>query len=108
MFGPKPMGFWSGHVAPNCGPDHEFLRSGRKYRVIREFEDYDGFLHQAGETWTFCGWSFLPHDNGMSFFVSLDGAQEWHIPLQRRPEEQAQILDHLDQYIAQVSAEGEI
>ncbi len=102
MFGPKPMGFWSSHIAPNSGPDHEFLRAGRKYRVIREFRDYDRFLHQVGETWTFCAWNFLPYDNGMSFFVSLDGSQEWHMRLQWCPEEQGQVLDHLEEYVAQV------
>jgi len=35
----------------------------------------------------------------MSFFVSFDGEQEWHIRLQWRPEEQGQLLDNLAQYI---------
>jgi hypothetical protein len=100
MFGPKPMGFWSGSTSPNSGPKHEFLQAGSRYKVMREFRDYDRFVHRVGETWTFCGWSFLPYDDGMSFFVSLDGLQEWHLRLQWRPEEQGSILDHLEEYVA--------
>ena len=36
----------------------------------------------------FLGHSFLPYEDGMSFFVSIDGINEWHLRLQWRPEEQ--------------------
>jgi hypothetical protein len=35
----------------------------------------------------------------MSFFVSLDGTQEWHIRLQWRAEAQGHILDRLPEYL---------
>jgi len=98
-FGPKPIGSWSGHKAQNCGPNHDFLHAGKSYEVIKEFADYDRHTHPVGETWSFLGYSFLPYDDGMSFFVSLDGKQEWHIRLQWRPEEQGHLLDNLSGYI---------
>lgn len=98
-FGPKPAGTWTGHKAANCGDNHNFLRAGERYEVIQEFTDYDQHLHAVGESWVFLGYSFLPYDDGMSFFVSFDGEQEWHIRLQWRPEEQGQLLDNLEQYI---------
>ncbi len=79
-FGPKPAGTWTGHKAANCGDNHHFLRAGERYEVIQAFTDYDQHLHAVGESWVFLGYSFLPYDDGMSFFVSFDGEQEWHPP----------------------------
>ena len=100
MFGPKPIGTWSGHKAPNCGPVHDFLQAGKLYNVIKEFSDYDHHTHAVGEQWGFLGYSFLPYDDGMSFFVSFDGNEEWHIRLQWRTEEQAHVLDNLSDYVS--------
>jgi hypothetical protein len=47
------------------------------------------------------GFSFLPYDDGLSLFVSLDGKSEWHIPMQWRPEEQGTVLDNLAEYVAE-------
>ena len=102
MYGPKPLGHWSSHQAPNTSKEHEFLIAGKRYRVIRQFSDYDKAAHLVGEEWTFLGCSFVPYDDGMSFFVSPDGAGEWHIRLQWRPEEQGDILDHLANYLAEI------
>ena len=98
-FGPKPFGTWSSHKAPNCGTAHDFLRSGQRYRVTKDFSDYDRHVHPAGEEWTFLGYSFLPYDDGMSFFISLDGLQEWQLRLQWRTEEQGHVLDNLSEYV---------
>jgi len=98
-FGPKAIGTWSGPKAPNGGADHDFLRAGKRYTVIKKFADYDHHTHAVDESWMFLGYSFLPYDDGMSFFVSLDGKQEWHIRLQWRPEEQGPVLDNLSEYI---------
>ena len=96
MFGPRPAGFWSGH---HPSPKHQFLTLGLRYRVVKEFEDFDRDRHLISEEWVFMGHSFLPYEDGMSFFVSLDGAQEWHIRLQWRPEQQGSVLDALDEYL---------
>lgn len=72
--------------------------------VVAEFADCDGDIHPEGESWTFLGASFLPHEDGQSLFVSCDDEREWHIRLKWRDEEQAAVLDHLERYVeAQVS-----
>jgi hypothetical protein len=103
MHGPKPPGHWTHLTAANCGTTHSFLTAGRRYRVVQRFADYDGVIHPEHEEWIFLGYSYLPYESGMSFFVSLDGVHEWHIRLQWRPEEQGEVLDHLDNYLGEVS-----
>ena len=94
--GPKPRGHWTATLPSN---DFEHLVVGQGYRVARPFRDFDQDTHEAGEIWTFLGSNFLPHDDGLSLFVSLDGASEWHIPLQWRPNEQGPVIDSLGAYI---------
>lgn len=98
--GPKPIGAWSGQKAANCGNSHEFLHASMRYVVIKEFKDFDRHVHPVGEEWSFLGYSFLPYDNGMSFFVSFDDLQEWRLRLQWRAEEQGRVLDRLAEYIS--------
>ena len=95
MYGPERLGFWSS----NSGPKHKFLISGQRYRVIKEFTDYDHHLHPVGEEWLFLGYSFLPYEDGLSWFVSFDGKQEWHIPMQWREEAQGKTIDALEQFV---------
>jgi hypothetical protein len=101
MHGPEPIGFWSSLTAPNCGPDHLSLKGGQRYRVIQAFTDFDGDTHPVGEEWTFRGHCFLPYEDGLSWFVSLTGdeAQEWHIRMQWREDQQGPVIDNLDQYV---------
>ncbi len=94
MFGPKPFGYWSARVSEPRGA----LQLGQRYRVIREFFDYDRVLHPVGETWRFVGSGFLPYDNGLSLFVqTVDG--EWHIRLQLDVEEQGPIWADFVSYV---------
>lgn len=79
------------------------LEPGGRYRVVRDFHDYDDDLHPAGEEWIFLGANFLPYDDGRSLFVSLDGEHEWHIRMQDRPGAQAHILQDLRSYILQIA-----
>jgi hypothetical protein len=101
MYGPESIGYWSRLKAPNCGSEHQHLVAGKRYRVVREFRDHDCDMHPVGESWVFMGYSFLPHDDGLSLFVSLDGKQEWHVRMQWRPEEQGVVLDNLSEYVAE-------
>jgi Domain of unknown function (DUF3601) len=103
MHGPENLGHWSNATGPNCGPAHQHLVAGSRYRVAHEFRDFDGQLHPVGEHWQFLGFSFLPYDDGLSLFVSFDGTREWHIPMQWRPETQGKILDHLAQHVVKES-----
>ena len=45
------------------------------------------------------GHSFLPHDDGLSLFVSPQDQSEWHIRLQWRPDAQGPIVDELNRFI---------
>lgn len=100
--GPYPKGHWTDVVPPE--DFHGGLAVGRRYRVTREFLDYDADPHPVGETWTFLGCNFLPYEDGWSFFVSLDGEHEWHIRLQDRGETQAAILQDLGSYVAEIDS----
>ncbi len=70
----------------SSGSTHEFLTAWHWYRVVRAFADFDGDLHPVGETWQFCEYSFVPHEDSLSWFVSLNGSQEWQIRMQGRAE----------------------
>ena len=97
MYGPYEPGHWS--KATKLQPTFEFLETGRRYRVCGAFTDFDGDVHVPGEEWTFLGTSFLPYDDGLSLFVSLDGSREWQIRMQWRPETQGVVLDGLASYL---------
>jgi hypothetical protein len=101
MQGPQQFGHWNSIDAPNCGKKHQLLHAGRWYRVTKSFVDFDGDEHEEGERWQFLGYSYLPYDDGMSWFVSLDGTREWHIRLQWRPDAQIEILESLATYIVE-------
>lgn len=102
MYGPEPRGHWSGQRAPNHGSELGLLVAGRRYRVTAEFRDYDGDIHRIGEEWEFLGYSFLPYEDGVSLFVGTDGDLEWLVRMQRRPDQQEQVLDHLEEYFEAV------
>lgn len=99
MYGPCDSGHWT---RTGLDASHAFLKAGRRYRVLRAFTDFDGDVHPPGEEWTFLGSSFLPHDDGLSLFVSLDGRREWQIRMQWRPEAQGAMLDSLRTYLEEV------
>ena len=90
-------------MGANCGSVHDLLVSGRRYEVIAEFRDFEGDAHPVGETWVFLGFCFLPHDDGMSFFITTDPVYEWHIPLQWRPDHQGAVLDNIAAFLRQVA-----
>lgn len=98
MYGPRKAGFWV-NPKSNLAHDYRFLRVGQRYQVILQFSDFDGDVHPVGEEWTFRGYSFLPHDDGLSLFVSLSGSAEWHIRMCDRPDDGA-VLAALDKHVA--------
>ena len=102
MYGPRPRGSWTSLSAPNCGRNYDFLVAGARYRVIKEFADNDGQVHSVGDEWTFLGYSYQRHDEGLSLFVSYDGEQEWHIPMQLSAKEQGPIVDYLSEYVSKL------
>lgn len=98
MYGPRERGHWTS--SGSLEPRHSFLEAGRRYRVTKAFVDFDGDTHPPGEQWTFLGASFLPYEDGLSLFVSLDGVREWQIRMQWRAEAQGAILDALAAHLA--------
>jgi hypothetical protein len=78
--------------------DFKHLCVGCDYVVVREFSDYDGGVHPAGEAWRFLGHNFVPYYDGLSLYVSIDG-QERQIRMQWLPETQAGVIDGLEDYV---------
>jgi hypothetical protein len=99
MIGQRPRGHWMSRLRPQ---PFKHLAVGQRYCVIKEFVDFDGDLHPVGESWTFLGQSFLPYDDGLSLFVSLDAERECHIRMQWRPEAQGAIIDDLESHVGQL------
>ncbi len=97
--GGSPKGTYSGH---GVGHSYAHMEPGTRYRVKKEFIDFDREVHPVGETWWYVGTAFLPYDDGRSIFVSLDNEREWHIRMQDRAEEQGPILDKLWEYVEPV------
>ena len=100
MHGPFQKGHFAGQLEERR-KSFKHLAAGRRYRVVQAFRDYDRGLHIGGETWIFLGYSFLPYDDGLSLFVSLDGDREWAIRMQWRPEEQEEIINSLADFISE-------
>jgi hypothetical protein len=93
-----PHGHWATGWSLNPGTYHVLHRGGR-YRVVKPFRDFYGDEHPIGEAWFFLGYNFLPYEDGLSLFVSIDGRQEWHIRMQCTPEAQGPIVDSLDRHL---------
>jgi len=76
------------------------LITGQKYRVVKDFFDYDKILHPVGETWTFAGTNFLPYDDGLTLFVSIDNfPKQLSYRFQWRQEEQASIIENFTEFV---------
>lgn len=68
-------------ATPKRGYRWAHLVAGHSYVVVRDFVDFDGHVHPAGERWTFTGYTYLPYNDGLSLFVTLDGQPERQIRL---------------------------
>ena len=77
------------------------LVSGRTYRVIKTFTDYDGIVHPVGESWRFVKKSFLPYEDGLSLFVERN-KQNVQFRLQWRAESQGQIIENFSDFVTEV------
>ncbi len=75
------------------------LRRGRVYRVLRDFSDFYGYRFSSGERLTFSNRQFLPHDGGHTV-VFLERR------LYLQEQENAGILEHLDQYLQECGRLG--
>ena len=75
------------------------LTAGQRYRVVREFVDYDGGRHLVGETWVFAGTNFVPYEDGLTLHVSAHGLPQVY-RLQWRPEEQAALIERFTDFVS--------
>ena len=76
------------------------LIPGQKYKVAKEFFDYDKIFHPVGETWTFAGTNFLPYEDGLTLYVTVeDLPKQISYRLQWRQEEQALIIENFIQFV---------
>ena len=76
----------------------EYLSSGDYIKVIKDFKDYYGFTHQAGEKFYFACVYFLPYEDGYTLYISKDKINIKAIYLQDRPETQREICYNLKKY----------
>ncbi len=102
MTGPFPPGTYTRSMLPHKKKDYDHLVVGKQYRVAREFVDHGKTLHLPGETWTFLGHNYHHMDEGRQLFVSLDGVNEWDLPLWGGDEKQLEVINYLEQYIIAV------
>lgn len=86
-------------MSPVLNPTFGPLNAGAAYRVVKEFRDFDNRLHAVGEAWTFIGSNFVPYDDGLSLYATIDGGER-QVRLQWRPEAQGEIIGHLGEYLA--------
>lgn len=82
---------------------YRHLRPGGRYMVVLEFVDHDRALHPVGEQWRYRGYSFLPYDDGLSLFISLDDVRDRQVRLQCVREEQADIVARLEQHMREIA-----
>ena len=76
----------------------KYLYSGDYVKVIKDFKDYYGFTHQAGEKFYFACVYFLPYEDGYTLYISKDKINIKAIYLQDRPETQREICYNLKKY----------
>ena len=76
----------------------EYLYSGDCIKVIKDFKDYYGFTHQAGEEFYFACAYFLPYEDGYTLYISKDKININAIYLQDRAESQREICYNLKEY----------
>ena len=76
----------------------EYLYSGDYIKVIKDFKDYYGFTHQAGEKFYFACAYFLPYEDGYTLYISKDKINVNTIYLQVRAETQREICYNLKKY----------
>ena len=76
----------------------EYLYSGDYIKVIKDFKDYYGFTHQAGEEFYFACAYFLPYEDGYTLYISKDKININAIYLQDRAKSQREICYNLKEY----------
>jgi hypothetical protein len=74
------------------------LIPGRFYTVVMAFTDYDGLVHDVGETWKFARKNFLPYEDGLTLHIEKAGTPTM-IRMQWTDEAQGPIIDEFFVYV---------
>lgn len=74
------------------------LEKGIRYQVLKEFVDYDGIVHPAGENWIFETTNFLPYEDGLTLHVLKEGQHKVY-RFRQIPEEQSALIDNFADYV---------
>jgi hypothetical protein len=81
------------------------LEPGKEYIVIKPFVDYDGITHTIGERWIYQGTNFHPYEDGLTFYVLLNGEKAAY-RLQQRDYAQEEIIENFKDYVELVHIES--
>jgi hypothetical protein len=79
------------------------MTPGKTYRVIAEFQDYDGRTHSIGETWTYTRHDFLPYEDGLTLYTLREGTTSV-IRLQWRDETQGHLVDNFSEFVEEIQS----
>jgi acetyl esterase/lipase len=71
---------------------------GKGYRVVKPFTDFDGAVHDSGESWVFTGKNFLPYDDGLTVYVKRDH-RDHTFRMQWRDEAQGDVISNFSDYV---------
>jgi len=77
------------------------LIPGKEYRVVVEFEDFDGLPHPIGEQWRFAGKNFLPYEDGLTLYIERGGRQ-LIFRMRWSKEAQADIIDNFSDFVEEL------
>ena len=80
--------------------DYKHLHHRGRYRVVREFSDFDDVVHSVGEEWTYDHYTYYFYEGGHTFHVERpDGsAFVWRLAYGVNQE----VLDNLEEYIREL------
>ena len=76
------------------------LVPGKTYVVQKEFKDYDGRVHAAGERWVFLRSGFVPYYDGLTLYVQPETGPAQGIRMEWTDFGQGKIVDALREYVA--------
>ncbi|MCK6549718.1 DUF3601 domain-containing protein [Myxococcota bacterium] len=88
---------------PFTPSDYGLLLAGQVYRTVVPYADFDGVTHAAGETWTFLGHHYFPHDSGLTLYVRAPSGGRTRIRLLMSDPAQARVADDLRAHFEHVA-----
>jgi hypothetical protein len=78
------------------------VERGKRYRVLRAFQDADGDEHPAGEVWTLVSTGFNKFDNELELRIKDENGSDWIVPLSWVRDRQREVLEQWSTYVCPV------